>query len=383
MIACDQYPDHSVLAGEQFIATVYNRIRQNPNLWPNTALLIAYDQHGGTYDHVPPPDCTRDGFVAPPAATGTPSSFNFDRLGVRVPAILVSPWVARGTVINEVFEHASIPATVAEFFLGPSSARSPREIAANTFLNLVTLPVMRDDKDCPSFSIVDPEKPANSPDELLAVQTEASGTPRQTTKTRTRANKTSARSKAGAQGAVPSTEPIVAASHSSPPSTQFSIGPSTHVARDRWTTEDSLGHYPYAYAIYRFLTDPETKPPLAVSIQAPWGGGKSSLMRMIQSQLDPDAIQKIDQTNEAYANEDGSASVKNILTEISYAANPPAADAVIPSVSKASFWSSSSSRISDSKPAQPAVPVIEKPGERRVTVWFNAWKYESTAQVWA
>lgn len=153
VIACDQHPDHDVRAGEQFIATVYNAIRQNPKLWPNTALLIVYDEHGGIYDHVPPPACMPDGFVAQPSETGTLDPFHFDRLGVRVPAVLVSPWVARGTVINDTFEHACIPATVTDFFLGDYPNRSPREAAANTFLGHLTLPAIRPEDDCPSFAI--------------------------------------------------------------------------------------------------------------------------------------------------------------------------------------------------------------------------------------
>jgi phospholipase C len=152
LIANDQHPDHDVRAGEQFIATVYNAIRENPKLWPNTAILVVYDEHGGIFDHVPPPACMPDGFVAQPSATGTPDAFLFNRLGVRVPAILISPWVARGTVINDVFEHASIPATITEFFIGDYPARSPREIAANTFLNALSLPTMRADSDCPTFT---------------------------------------------------------------------------------------------------------------------------------------------------------------------------------------------------------------------------------------
>jgi phospholipase C len=154
IIASDQHPDHDVRAGEQFIADVYSRIRNNPKLWPNTAILVVYDEHGGIYDHVPPPACTPDSpYVAQPAATGTPDPFHFDRLGVRVPAILISPWVKRGTVINDVFEHASIPATATEFFIGNyAGARSPREIAANTFLNALSLPAMRPDSDCITFT---------------------------------------------------------------------------------------------------------------------------------------------------------------------------------------------------------------------------------------
>ena len=151
LIACDQHPDHDVRAGEQFIATVYNAIRNNANLWPNTAILVLYDEHGGTYDHVPPPSCTPDGFVAQPSATGTPDPFYFDRLGVRVPAILISPWIAAGTVINDVYEHASIPATITDYFIGEYSARSPREIAANTFLGILNQGTIRQDSGCPVF----------------------------------------------------------------------------------------------------------------------------------------------------------------------------------------------------------------------------------------
>ncbi len=153
-IACDQHPDHDVLAGEQFIATVYNKLRQNPALWESTALLVVYDEHGGIYDHVPPPACLPDGFVAQPKDTGTPDPFHFDRLGVRVPAILISPWVKKGTVINEVFEHASIPATITDLFLGPYDARSPREKVANTFLDHLNLTTMR--TDCIDFGLQKP-----------------------------------------------------------------------------------------------------------------------------------------------------------------------------------------------------------------------------------
>lgn len=149
-LANDQHPDHHVQAGEIFIASVYSAIKQNPALWKSTALLIVYDEHGGIYDHVPPPACASDGFVAPANDTGTGKEFRFDRLGVRVPAILVSPWVPKGTVVSgRVFEHASLPATATKFFLGQYDQRSPREKAADTFLDLLSLSTMR--TDCPDF----------------------------------------------------------------------------------------------------------------------------------------------------------------------------------------------------------------------------------------
>src|SRR5216684_4519097 len=90
ILASDQHPDHNVQEGERFIANTYNAIRTNPDLWKSTALLIVYDEHGGIYDHVVPPACVPDTpFVASAQETGTGMSFQFDRLGVRVPAILV------------------------------------------------------------------------------------------------------------------------------------------------------------------------------------------------------------------------------------------------------------------------------------------------------
>ncbi len=161
-VASDQHPDHNIQAGELFIASVYNAIKASP-LWPNTALLVVYDEHGGIYDHVVPPACTPDQFTASANDTGTGQPFAFDRLGVRVPAILISPWIPKGTVVDgRVFDHASIPATITKFFLGDYSPRSPRETSADVFIepnvapidptrNLLSLAAMRDD--CPDFDV--------------------------------------------------------------------------------------------------------------------------------------------------------------------------------------------------------------------------------------
>jgi phospholipase C len=161
-IANDQHPDHDVQAGELFIAEVYMRIRNNPKLWPNTALLVVYDEHGGIYDHVPPPTCPPDKFPSPELDPGTGKPFQFDRLGVRVPAILISPWIPRNTVVDRVFDHSSIPGTINRFFLGGGQLQSPREINADVFIepavdpvdpnrNLLSLATMR--TDCPRFGV--------------------------------------------------------------------------------------------------------------------------------------------------------------------------------------------------------------------------------------
>jgi phospholipase C len=151
-IASDQHPDHHVREGERFIGLVYNALRKNPVLWPKSALLVVYDEHGGIYDHVVPPGVVTDGFVAQPSATGTLDPFHFDQLGVRVPAVLISPWIPKGTVVNgRIFEHASIPATVTDWQLGLYTNRSPREQNAETFLDLLTGPTPR--LDCIEFTL--------------------------------------------------------------------------------------------------------------------------------------------------------------------------------------------------------------------------------------
>jgi phospholipase C len=108
----DQHPPHTVTLGEQLIADAYNSVRNGPN-WNETLLIITYDEHGGCYDHVPPPPAT------PPSDTPT-RPFNFDRYGVRVPAVIVSPYIRRGTVLRPTgaipFDHTSILATLRKCF---------------------------------------------------------------------------------------------------------------------------------------------------------------------------------------------------------------------------------------------------------------------------
>lgn len=95
----DQHAPAGVQAGEELIAQVYHAIRANEALWKSTLLIITYDEHGGFYDHVPPPAA-----MAPDDLT---ESFGFNRLGVRVPALLVSPWVP-ATVDHTIYDHTSI-----------------------------------------------------------------------------------------------------------------------------------------------------------------------------------------------------------------------------------------------------------------------------------
>ncbi|HBB88142.1 MAG TPA: phosphoesterase [Blastocatellia bacterium] len=141
--AADQHPDHNVFQGEKVIKAVYDAIRNNQKTWESTLLVITYDEHGGIYDHVTPPATVN------PEPNRPPGIFNFERLGVRVPAVLVSPYIPKRTIINDrVFDHASIISTARKVFLKgvPNSALTERDRNANTFEDCLTLASPRQDK---------------------------------------------------------------------------------------------------------------------------------------------------------------------------------------------------------------------------------------------
>ena len=127
--------------GEALVYTVYEALKKSPD-WERTLLVITFDEHGGTYDHVPPePACVSpDGIIIPgsePKRGG--SGFDFKRYGVRVPAVLVSPLIQQGTVCNTVFDHTSILRTVANRWLGKHVHLTERDKSANDLSHVLTL----------------------------------------------------------------------------------------------------------------------------------------------------------------------------------------------------------------------------------------------------
>jgi phospholipase C len=141
----------SMLSGEAFLERVYTAYRSatsetGTNVW-NTALLIGWDEPGGTYDHVPP------GPVPPPNTSAPPGEcdFSFDRSGYRVPAIIVSPWVESGSVYNEEYRHTSLIATLRKVW-GLGEAFTERDAAARTFDHVLSLDTPRDPKAWPTMT---------------------------------------------------------------------------------------------------------------------------------------------------------------------------------------------------------------------------------------
>jgi phospholipase C len=112
----DEHPPSDILRGEVLLAQVYNAIRRNEALWEKTLLVVLYDEHGGFYDHVTPPAC-----VAP---DGNTSEFSFAQYGLRVPAVLISPWLEK-QVISDDLDHTSLLRYVTDMWgLGPLGART-------------------------------------------------------------------------------------------------------------------------------------------------------------------------------------------------------------------------------------------------------------------
>jgi phospholipase C len=111
---------NAMLGGEQLLARIYDSVRQSStedgSNWANTFLLVTFDEHGGTYDHVPPPE------APPPNPTGPvgQQGFRFDRSGVRIPTLAISAWVEAGTVITKEYRSTSLIRTLRERWgLGP------------------------------------------------------------------------------------------------------------------------------------------------------------------------------------------------------------------------------------------------------------------------
>jgi phospholipase C len=139
------HPPQDVRPGDQLIAEVYAVLRGGPQ-WQRCLYIVTFDEHGGYFDHAdPPPAVNPDGINSPPpgdTASFAPI-FAFDRLGLRVPTLLVSPYVPKGVVYSKPLQHTSVLATARKLF-GISGALSRRDAAAATFEELF-LPVPRTD----------------------------------------------------------------------------------------------------------------------------------------------------------------------------------------------------------------------------------------------
>jgi phospholipase C len=121
--------------GDQFMDKVVNALMSSPN-WPSTMLIWTYDEHGGYYDHVPPPPAVPPDDVPPDLKPGDPPG-GFDRYGFRVPSGVVSPYARKNYVSHTIYDHTSILKTVEEKWNLPALTR--RDANANSLFDMLDL----------------------------------------------------------------------------------------------------------------------------------------------------------------------------------------------------------------------------------------------------
>jgi len=171
----DQHPDHDVALGERYYKDIYEALRSSP-AWNETLYIVTYDEHGGFYDHVPPPL----NVPAPDDDASYPDKgFLFNRLGIRIPTLLISPWLPKGMVVsgpaaaqmpasNSEYTLTSIMAT-ARILLGIESAGplTKRDAWSATFENLFEI-LDTPRTDCP-LHLPDAPPPSDISEESLPV----------------------------------------------------------------------------------------------------------------------------------------------------------------------------------------------------------------------
>ena len=149
----DLHPPGDIRTAENLLANIYTSLSSNKEAWNETLLIITFDEHGGLFDHVPPP-------AAIPPDNKFQKGFKFDRYGVRVATIFISPLIEKGTIIrssdpNIPFDHTSLIATIlkwknidkSEWNLGNRVDKAP------TFENVITLSKPREDTNIGDNSI--------------------------------------------------------------------------------------------------------------------------------------------------------------------------------------------------------------------------------------
>jgi phospholipase C len=136
-----QHPLDDVTRGERLIKKVYETIRNSPH-WNESLLLVVYDEQGGFFDHAKPPPAVAPGDVISNLSNST-HGFNFEQLGIRVPAVAISPLIPENRVDHTVFDHSSLLATVERIF--NLASLTNRDEKANDLKHLLSLGTPRTD----------------------------------------------------------------------------------------------------------------------------------------------------------------------------------------------------------------------------------------------
>jgi phospholipase C len=154
----DLHPPGDVQLGDQFLENAVKALIKGPQ-WPHMAIIFTLDEHGGLYDHVPPPPACPPDDIAPKLRAGDQPGA-FDRLGVRVPTIMISPYAKPHYVSHEVYDHTSILRFIEARFILPSL--TSRDANANPFFDLFDFenPALLHPPELPSVVVDEAKKAA-------------------------------------------------------------------------------------------------------------------------------------------------------------------------------------------------------------------------------
>jgi len=398
--ANDQHPDHNVEQGEILIRDTFNAIWNNPAVRNSTLMVIAYDLHGGLFDHVPPPATVNpDGKNWAGSPNSLDPAFDFTRLGVRVPAVIISPYIAAGTIDHTQYDHSSIIATACKLLLKnvPNASLTNRDRNANTFEANLTLAQPRTEaipislRALPGQSLFAKGQAhfyatnlnidindhlaahvemASHLEKIVLPSSQQSGVNPDDIRSEKQASDflTSVQSKLLSQAKHQSDAPTDATkaaetTTANPPARVQTpdLYPTPKIVSDRWSSEDTLGYEAYARTIAALIAHKDTNPPLTIGIKAAWGVGKTSLMKRVQRLLDADA--EMTEENRAPAMNRSEVTATVTLGDVlKLTGQPPARNTIEPKASASG--------------KDYGIPP-------RMTVWFNAWKYQTSEQIWA
>jgi phospholipase C len=153
----------NMTVGEGFLGRVIDALRHSPG-WRKTILILNYDEHGGYYDHVPPPKALAPDSIPPSVNPGEKTYDGFARYGFRVPSMVIGPYAKPNHVSHVVYDHTSILAFVERKWNLP--AMTKRDANANDLLDFLDLPAMKAHR--PTFPELPPLAPAGDNAHRLA-----------------------------------------------------------------------------------------------------------------------------------------------------------------------------------------------------------------------
>jgi phospholipase C len=161
----------NIVVGEAVIAQIVQALGNGPG-WSKCLLILTYDEHGGYYDHVPPPVALAPDSLPPVVLPGESTFDGFERYGFRVPGLIVSPYSRKNHVSHTVFDHTSVLAFLERKW--NLSAMTLRDANANDLTDLIDLNAVARGR--PVFPELPPLAPAGDTPEALACSTSGPGT---------------------------------------------------------------------------------------------------------------------------------------------------------------------------------------------------------------